>query len=255
MSYLEFLGRYLLPAVLATVVAAAVTWHRLVSRGLARWAYGSLAVYVLLALLWTAPWDSWLIANDVWRHGGVLGRVLRVPVEEYAFMIGQSLVVGLWTIALVATRPRPADTERTAVRWVAGSGWGVVAVAAWLLHPVWAHGFYLTAIVGWFAPLIAVQAAWGADRLAAARQVRLLAVAVPTAYLWFADLAAIRAGSWWINPERTVPVRPWGLPLEEAVFFFVTTLVLVNGIVLATDPVMWRRAERLRRRERAVSHV
>jgi lycopene cyclase domain-containing protein len=141
------------------------------------------------------------------------------------------------------------------VRVWAGVGSAGAAVVAWGLHPVWAHGFYLTAIVGWFAPLIALQAALGADRLAAHRRQLAVAVLAPTAYLWVADLVAIRAGTWWINPERTVGLRPFGLPVEEAVFFLVTNLVVVNGVILVLDADMWRRTSRWLRRERVAAHV
>ena len=40
--------------------------------------------------------------------------------------------------------------------------------------------------------------------------------------LW--DLAATRAGHWQFDPEQTLPVRLWGLPLEELGFFVVIPL-------------------------------
>ena len=84
---------------------------------------------------------------------------------------------------------------------------------------------------------------------AAGLRPRLLSVGGPTLYLWFADRIAIGAGTWSINPALTVPWRPFGLPLEEAVFFLCTNLVLVNGLLLTTDQPMWDRVARLRRRE------
>ena len=57
----------------------------------------------------------------------------------------------------------------------------------------------------------------------------------------------IAAGTWAIAPSLTLPVRPLGLPLEEAVFFLVTNLVLVNGLLLAADPAMWARVRAARR--------
>jgi lycopene beta-cyclase len=249
MSYADFLLWFLLPPL---AMAAFGVWqvrgglHR---RRLARPAFGALAAYTALAVAWTTPWDSWLIAHDVWRHGDVTGRALRVPTEEYLFMVGQSLIVGLFAIALLAGLAEVRHPVGRGLRWAAAGGWVAAAVAAWALHPVWDRGFYLTAIVGWFAPLLAVQAAAGADRLAARRRVRRIAVAVPVLYLWIADCVAIRSGTWWINPARTTGWRPFGLPVEEAAFFLVTTMLLVNGMVLALDAAMWRRAAQWVRRE------
>ncbi|GAA1735939.1 lycopene cyclase domain-containing protein [Luedemannella helvata] len=244
MTYLEFLLRWLAPPLALAAVAVWASRRRLAT---ARTAFGALGAYTALAVAWTTPWDSWLIAHDVWRHGDVAAKALRVPLEEYLFMMGQSLLVGFVAIAVLA-RVAPAAGAGGSARWVGGIGWGAAAVAAWAAHPVWSHGFYLTAIVGWFGPLLALQWALGGDRLAAHGRARAWAVALPTAYLWAVDLIAIRAGTWWINPDRTLGLRPFGLPLEEAVFFLVTTMLLVNGMILALDAEMWRRAARWLRR-------
>ncbi len=253
MTYLEFLLRWLAPPL---VLAAVVGWASRRRLAMPRPAFGALGVYTALAVAWTTPWDSWLIANDVWRHGDVTAKALQVPVEEYLFMVGQSLLVGFVAIAVLA-RLGPATVGGGSARWVGGGGsgrwvggvgWAAASVTAWASHPLWPHGFYLTAIIGWFGPLLALQWALGGDRLVAHARARWWAVALPTAYLWIADLIAIRAGTWWINPERTLGLRPFGLPIEEAVFFLVTTMLLVNGMVLALDADMWRRARRWVRR-------
>jgi len=251
-TYLGFLGLFVVPPVVALALVTLLRTPRPPRR-----AWVALACYTALAVLVTAPWDSYLIAHGVWAHGDVVGRLIRVPAEEYAFMLGQCALTGLWTLLLLPREPLPRDplprdplpreplprepSPATRQRRAAALGWLAASAACWALHPLWTRGFYLTAIVGWFGPLIALQAAVGADRLAAARRVPALAVAAPTAYLWLADRAAIAAGTWAIAPALTVPLRPLGLPLEEAVFFLITNLVLVNGILLAADPVMWAR--------------
>ncbi len=60
----------------------------------------------LVAIVYTAPWDSAIIANGVWsyRSPHVLGLVIaRVPLEEYGFYVLQTFLVGLMT-ALIANR-------------------------------------------------------------------------------------------------------------------------------------------------------
>jgi lycopene cyclase domain-containing protein len=241
MSYLAFLLIFVVPPLLALAVLARAAPGRTPRRGRV-----ALAAFTVLAVVVTAPWDSYLIANDVWRHGDVLGRLLLVPVEEYAFMIMQCVGVGLALFLLARRVPATTGQAPAAARWVGTAAWGLASVAAWVAHddPQWSQWFYLTAIMGWFGPLIAVQWAVGGDRLAATWRLRLFAVALPTAYLWVADRLAIGAGAWWINPDRTLPLRPLGLPVEEAVFFLVTTLVLVNGLTLALDDPMWTKARR-----------
>jgi lycopene cyclase domain-containing protein len=231
-TYLEFLAWFVVPLLAAVA---------LVRRSLA--VPLTLGAYVVLAVVWTTPWDGYLIANGVWAHGDVAARFLRVPAEEYAFMVGQALATGWWTLFLLDRRPPPGPaTDRYNRRFGAALLWAGASIASWILHPQWTNGFYLTAIVGWFGPLFALQSAVGADRLAApGRRLRLLAVGAPTAYLWIADRIAIGAGTWTLSPDLTLPVRPLGLPVEEALFFLLTNLVLVNGLILATDPPMWAR--------------
>jgi len=63
-------------------------------------------------------------------------------------------------------------------------------------------------------------------RLTVLRQpFRLLVAIVPAALLFVAwDLAATAAGHWHFDPAQTLPVRWWGLPLEEYAFFVVIPL-------------------------------
>jgi lycopene beta-cyclase len=247
MSYLAFLLIFVAPPLL---VLSALTLRAPGPGRTPRRGWVALTGFTTLAVVVTAPWDAYLIAHDVWRHGDVLGRLLRVPAEEYAFMVGQCVAAGLllfllWHGLLRDRLPPPAEADGPSARWLGAVAWGLLSVAAWTTHaaPQWSHWFYLTAIVGWFGPLIAVQWAVGGDRLVAAGRLRLLGVALPTAYLWMADRIAIGAGAWWISPDRTLAWRPLGLPVEEALFFLVTNLVLVNGLALALDERMWTRAQ------------
>ena len=251
MSYVQFLAFLLVPPLVLVGLVAAVRLPGPADRRAVRRTLGALGVYLVLAVVWTAPWDGYLIVHGVWTHGDVIGRFLRVPAEEYAFMVGQTILTGLWTVVVLTARSTSVPGAGVAVRFNrrlgSATAWAVAALACWLVHPLWTEGFYLTAIVGWFGPLFALQAAVGADRLAVAGpRLRLLAVGVPTAYLWVADRIAIGAGTWSLDPELTLPVRPLGLPVEEAVFFLVTNLVLVNGLILASDPTMWHRFTALR---------
>jgi lycopene beta-cyclase len=63
-----------------------------------------------------------------------------------------------------------------------------------------------------------------------------LGILVPTLYLWFADTVAIRLGIWDIAERYTYGPRPLGLPIEEAVFFLVTNILVVQGLVLFLYP-------------------
>ena len=63
-------------------------------------------------------------------------------------------------------------------------------------------------------------------RLGLLRQGRRIALSIlPVAVVFVAwDVAATRAGHWMFDPEQTLPVRVFGLPLEELGFFVVVPL-------------------------------
>jgi lycopene cyclase domain-containing protein len=63
-------------------------------------------------------------------------------------------------------------------------------------------------------------------RLNVLRQpLRLLAAIAPVALLFIVwDLVATASGHWHFDPAQTLPVRLWGLPLEEYAFFVVIPL-------------------------------
>jgi lycopene cyclase domain-containing protein len=94
-TYLEFLGVFLIPPILLVL--------GLERRRLRRSLLWQLAVVVGMAILYTAPWDRALIVERVWTYPAaqVVGRtVLRVPVEEYGFYVLQVILAGLVTAAV-----------------------------------------------------------------------------------------------------------------------------------------------------------
>ena len=95
----------------------------------------------------------------------------------------------------------------------------------------WKPGYCLGLILVWAAPALAMQWAYGGGFIWAKREVWLLDVAAPTVYLWVADRLAIGFGIWSISLEHTTGLAPFGLPVEEAVFFATTNLRVVGGLL------------------------
>jgi lycopene cyclase domain-containing protein len=100
------------------------------------------------------------------------------------------------------------------------------------------HFTYLVMELVWALPVIALQWALGHRVLRARFRVLALGVLIPTLYLSTADALAIRVGIWTLNPERTLGIWIGGLPIEEAVFFFLTNTMVVQGLILALEPGM-----------------
>jgi lycopene cyclase domain-containing protein len=227
-TYLAFLAVFLLPPLLALALTAT-------GRPSPARLGGALALVVVAALVWTTPWDNYLVWRGIWNYGPdrVVGRIGWVPVEEYLFFVLQPLLAGLWLARLdPSLPPRPVpEPRRLGPLPVAAVAWLAVAAAGVVLA-VTGAATYLGLILLWAGPAIAFQQVAGARALATRRRLRLAVVAPVTAYLWCADAVAIAAGIWHISPAATVGFAPAGLPLEEAVFFLLTTLLVADGLVL-----------------------
>ncbi len=106
------------------------------------------------------------------------------------------------------------------------------------------HATYLLFELVWAAPVIGLQWLAGPRTLWASRRLLLLAIGAATAYLSLADAFAIANGIWRINPLLTLPLRLGPLPLEEALFFLVTNVMVVQSIVLLQSDEAKRRLSR-----------
>lgn len=91
---------------------------------------------------------------------------------------------------------------------------------------------YLILELAWGVPILAIEWLFGARELLRTWRVVTLCFFVSTLYLCLADAITIRAGIWALSPTRTVGVTVAGLPVEEAIFFAVTNLMVIQGFVL-----------------------
>lgn len=240
MTYLAFHLVFTIPPILALALLPPRGWLRR-SGGRARWA---LPVVCVIALAYTTPWDNFLVREGVWSYGAerVIAVIGYVPVEEYAFFVLQPALTGLVFLRVLARAPSPTGrTVSPAVRMLPAAGWlAAAAGGAALLETD--SGRYLGLILVWACPVLAAQWAWAAPALLARRRAATLGVVAPSVYLWIADRVAIARGVWTISPEYSTGVVPFGLPIEEAVFFLLTNILVVQGLVLllAAPPLRGR---------------
>ncbi len=229
----------------------------------------ALALHVLIAVLYTTPWDNYLVATRVWWYDPqlVTGITLGwVPLEEYVFFVVQTLVTGAWLLLLVrraraegrisagGPRLRAASTAAAALIWL-------IAAAVLLRGP--SKGTYLALELAWALPPLGLQLAFGADLLWHERRLVALGVLIPTLYLGLADSVAIAAGTWTISPDQSTGILLLDLPLEEWLFFLLTNSLIVFGMTLlmrtesrarATALAAWLRGRRVRLAPRIPSH-
>lgn len=97
MSYLQFL--------LLFIVAPTVLMLSLHGRANFRTLLAVCVITAAVAVIYTTPWDHFLIEMDVWNYGTgrVIGTLWSIPYEEYAFFVLQVFFTGALT-ALVLRR-------------------------------------------------------------------------------------------------------------------------------------------------------
>lgn len=194
-----------------------------------------------IALVYTTPWDNHLVALGIWTYDPqrVLGITLGwVPLEEYLFFVLQPILVGLWAMAEKSPLSSPGTQGGNGRRisLVILGALELIALGFWIRGA--SRGVYLSRILAWGLPPLALQIVVGGDRLWAMRRTLIRRWLPPTLWLWLADGIAIRAGIWTIEPAYTVGLSIAGLPLEEMVFFALTNLLVASGWTLAMDPTV-----------------
>lgn len=245
LTYFGFLAVFLLPPLL--IVAAINLRDHLRGKqlppALQTWPlWAVVCAHVLVALVYTTPWDNYLVATQVWWYDPNLVTGLTigwVPIEEYTFFVLQTLLSGFWVGVLGRRLPvsEPIrQNSQTARRLRIVTSFFLLLpwlAAVVILIAGWQPGNYLALILVWALPPILVQTIFGADILWQHRYLVLAALFTSTVYLAVADAVAILAGTWTISAEKTLGLKLAGiLPVEEFIFFLVTNTLVVFGMVL-----------------------
>jgi lycopene cyclase domain-containing protein len=279
MTYFGFLLRFLFIPIL--IFLAVTYWDNKNNKQMngfrnGRAVWTAIGVHILLAVIYTTPWDNYLVATGVWYYNPelVTGIVIGyVPIEEYTFFVVETILAGLWWWFL-ARRISPLPVgDREAFRSGAEEGSEVresftsnkllVYVSTCLLALLWllsAYLFffgaeswtYLSIILFWALPPIILQVLFGADILWHYRKLVFWSIFVPGTYLSLMDIVALKETTWSISPSQTTGILFFGiLPMEEVLFFFITNMLLTFGLTLMLANVSQERFAELRKRVRA----
>ncbi|MGA9532066.1 MAG: lycopene cyclase domain-containing protein [Anaerolineales bacterium] len=234
MTYFQFLLYFL--------VAPIVVLLLLSRRHLTRYRWLTIGALMAIALIYTTPWDNYLVANEIWWYSPsqVTGLTLGwVPIEEYTFFLLQPLFTGLLLLTLRRFDPPQGPLKwgnRPANRWILAlvALWGT-SIAVLLFGST--STTYLGLELSWALPPLILQLAFGGELLLGAFRSAGLALVGSTLYFTLADVVAIEAGIWTIHPSYTLGLNPLpSLVLEEAVFFALTNALVIGGLTLLWHP-------------------
>jgi lycopene cyclase domain-containing protein len=252
MTYFGFLSRFLFIPIL--IFLAVTLWDNRTNKQIlnfrkGRAVWGAIGIHVLLAVIYTTPWDNYLVATGVWYYNPklVTGLVIGyVPIEEYTFFVVETILSGLWWWFLARRLAPPrfdfAIAPLSAEEFKPNKT--LVYVSTCLLIFVWivftylfffgnTKWTYLSITIFWALPAILPQLLFGADILWHYRKLVIWAILLPGTYLSLMDIVALRDTTWSISSAQTSGILFFGiLPLEEVVFFFITNILIVFGMTL-----------------------
>lgn len=267
MTYSGFLLRFLLFPIL--VFLAIAYWDNRNNNqingfrnGRAVWI--GIGIHILLAVIYTTPWDNYLVATGVWYYNPklVTGLVIGyVPIEEYTFFVLETILSGLWWWFLVRRFPITPGSSSTRIdrfipnkllvylsTCILGLLWLVFTYLLFLGEAKWT---YLSIILFWALPPIFIQLLFGADILWHYRKLVFWGIVVPAMYLSLMDIVALNQTTWSISTSQTTGILFFRiLPLEEILFFFVTNILIAFGMTLLLANVSQERFAEIRKRVR-----
>ncbi len=229
MSYLDFLLIFLIPPILLGSRNYLRTQHehkRMIGFGI--------LLLTVLAVVYTTPWDNYLVKTKVWWYGAdrVIGVIGYVPIEEYCFFVLQTIMSGFLFFYLqqkIPIRKQPSARHRlntaVSVFYIALLGFGVYGLFNESLR-------YMGLILSWAMPVLLFQWLIGGRYLLANGKLFLVSLVTPTLYLSLADSYAIADGIWALSEQQTTGLTFGVLPIEEATFFLVTNAMLLQGLLL-----------------------
>jgi lycopene cyclase domain-containing protein len=91
---------------------------------------------------------------------------------------------------------------------------------------------YLVHLLLWGGLVFVLQWAIGFKILFPHLRVIALATLLLGSYLILTDVVAVAFGVWFFDPEQILGFSPLGVPIEEWLFFYLTTALVVQSLLL-----------------------
>lgn len=94
------------------------------------------------------------------------------------------------------------------------------------------HLYYTFHLLAWMLPVLLIQWVVGPRILWRNRRPILLAVFIVGTYLILTDIVAVYYGVWFFDENLILGWSPFGVPIEEWAFFYLTALLVAQSFVL-----------------------
>jgi lycopene cyclase domain-containing protein len=200
------------------------------------------ALVLLAVMIFTTPWDNLAAKWGIWGfpREKFSARIGHLPVEEYAFFLLQSANVMLAVRALFHFLPDWQTGQETGINQLTLLFLGISIVPwifialqlRWLRKKTGPRVNYAVHLA-WFLPVIYAQWVLAPPLFWAHAGMLTLVTIAFGVYYTLADLAAVRAGTWFFDEKQITGVKLGGiLPWEEIAFFFLTSLLVAQSYLL-----------------------
>ncbi len=201
-----------------------------------------MALLSVLALVYTTPWDNYIVAKGVWSYppDRVLLVIGYVPFEEYLFFLIQTWLSGSFFFLLTRKFPEKFVAKRSWALNISAGVFSLLLCGTGVYFLFSDSTFYLGMILSWVAPVWGLQWVYALDHLVRNIKIVFGSILMLSVYLSVADKIAISSEIWTISDQFTTGIQLFGLPMEEALFFFATNVMVIQGLSLfVAGPRYW----------------
>jgi len=223
MTYLSFLLIFLIPLFLL------FSFISLFRKRVNQHDFTGILILVIIAVLYTTPWDSHIISKGIWFYDNdkIIGTLFRIPFEEYLFMILQTIISGL--IFCNFKKKIHVVKFKFSIRYL------IPFLLIFLigLYILKNESFaYIGYLITWASIPLAIQLFVGSKAIYFSFKNWVLPLLLFTLYLSIIDSIAIGNNIWTINDATSCGIKIFRLPVEEIIFFFLTNLLIFQGMSL-----------------------
>jgi len=223
MTYFSFLLLFLLP------VLGVTFFFFLKTRGASKFRIKGMVILVFIAVFYTTPWDSFIIKNGIWFYdqNKIIGTILRIPIEEYFFMMIQTLIASM----LYCINQKNLKTIYFSFSPRYLILFSILFLCGFQMIKI-ENLKYFGYLITWASVPLAIQWIVGSKQLINSIKYWVLPFFLFSIYLSFIDCIAIKNNIWTIAQETSCGLLVFGLPVEEIVFFLATNLLVFQGMAL-----------------------
>ncbi|XP_031631815.1 bifunctional lycopene cyclase/phytoene synthase-like [Contarinia nasturtii] len=189
-----------------------------------------------LTLSYTVPWINYVAFQQmVWYRNDIsVGFIGYAPIEKYSFIIFQAVLITLWTTlctrwALNSLHLKSYSRFKfNLVRYSVILLLVILTIIGLIKSIPDTKTFYIGSIAAWFLPTVIILWYICGPYTCQRYKETLISIIVPSIYLCYVNLIAMRAHIWYISENTSLSILPWNkLPIEEIILIILSNVIIV----------------------------